>query len=249
MRLPEAAHTSRPWRIHEITGVQPYRTGSGGGRRLRSRGLHPGAVAAALGREGVGLRAGCGAIWVCGSVGRRSATTVGRVGNSREEITGGMSLFSRLVSACTQFANRRGIYAGRRSTKVHVRLYRWSKGRIGGNIPGRRAARILLLEHVGAKSGVHRTSPLIYIADGDAIVVAASKAGQPDHPAWFHNLLAAPNTTIQLGAESRQVQARIANDAERERLWPRFVAALPDYEFYRQHAAHRTIPILILDRR
>lgn len=160
-----------------------------------------------------------------------------------------MSILARFVSAGAQFANRCGIYAGRRSTKAHVPLYRWSKGRIGGHFPGRRNAHILLLEHVGAKTGVHRTSPLMYIDDGDAVAVAASKAGQPTHPAWFHNVIAQPDTTIQLGAESRRVRARVATDAEREYLWPKFVAAVPDYEFYQRHAGRRTIPIVILEPR
>ncbi|MBF6425851.1 nitroreductase family deazaflavin-dependent oxidoreductase [Nocardia cyriacigeorgica] len=160
-----------------------------------------------------------------------------------------MALWARFVSACTQFTSQRGIYLGRRSTKLHVRAYRWSKGRVGGRLVGCPDARILLLDHVGAKSGVRRTSPLVYIEDGDMVAVAASKAGQPNHPAWFHNLTARPDTTIQLGPETRPVRARVASDAERERLWPKLVAVFPDFEFYQQQAGDRTIPVVILDRR
>ncbi|MBF6516280.1 nitroreductase family deazaflavin-dependent oxidoreductase [Nocardia cyriacigeorgica] len=129
-----------------------------------------------------------------------------------------------------------------------MRAYRWSNGRIGGHLAGCPEARILLLDHVGAKSGVRRTSPLVYVEDGDAVAVAASKAGPPNHPAWFHNLIAGPDTTIRLGPETRRVRARVAGDAERERLWPELVAAFPGFEFYQQQAGDRTIPVVILDR-
>ncbi len=163
--------------------------------------------------------------------------------------TGSMALLGRFVSAVSQFANSRGVYAGRRSTKIHARVYRWSRGRLGGRMPGHPQGRILLLEHVGAKSGIRRTSPLMYVADGATVAVAASKAGQPEHPGWYHNLLAHPETTIELGGEVRAVRARVADEAERDRLWPRFVAMVPDFEFYQRRAASRTIPVVILEPR
>ncbi|AYF79192.1 nitroreductase family deazaflavin-dependent oxidoreductase [Nocardia yunnanensis] len=130
-----------------------------------------------------------------------------------------------------------------------MRVYRWTRGRLGGRLPGRRAGNILLLEHVGARSGVRRTSPLMYVPDGAAVAVAASKAGQPSHPGWFHNLMANPDTTIQLGARVHPVRARLADPAERDRLWPRFVAAVPDFAFFQEHAGSRTIPVVILEPR
>jgi deazaflavin-dependent oxidoreductase (nitroreductase family) len=141
------------------------------------------------------------------------------------------------------------VYLGPRSTKYHVALYRWSRGRLGGHLPGWPGARVLLLDHVGARSGVRRTSPLMYYRKGDLVAVAASKAGQPSHPAWFHNLKAHPDTTIQIGPNVLAVRARVASHEERERLWPQFVAFYPGYEFYRQHAAGRTIPVVILEPR
>ena len=105
-----------------------------------------------------------------------------------------------------------------------------------------------LLEHRGAKSGLKRTSPLMYHDDGTLVAVAASKAGQPTNPAWFHNLEANPDTTIQIGAEMRHVRARVATEQERARLWPEFVAFYPGYEFFREHAGSRRIPIVILER-
>ena len=120
---------------------------------------------------------------------------------------------------------------------------------MGGHLPGWPEARIVLVDHTGARSGVRRTSPLMYHADGDHIAVAASKAGQPSHPAWFHNLRANPDTTIQIGSVVRAVRARVATDEERDRLWPEFVAFYPGYDFFQRHAKRRTIPIVILDPR
>jgi deazaflavin-dependent oxidoreductase (nitroreductase family) len=159
------------------------------------------------------------------------------------------SLSGRITAASSQALNRRGIYLGRRSTKIHVAVYRRSHGRIGGHLPGWPGAKIALVDHCGAKSGLRRTSPLMFHADGDAIVVVASKAGQPTHPAWLHNLMASPDTTVQIGSEVRPVRARLATDAERDRLWPEFLTFYPGYAFFREHAKPRILPIVILDRR
>ena len=72
--------------------------------------------------------------------------------------------------------------------------------------------------------------------DGAVVAVVASKAGQPTNPAWFHNLTTHPDTTIQIGAAVRTVHARVATDEERERLWPKFVAFYPGYEFFQRNA-------------
>lgn len=161
-----------------------------------------------------------------------------------------MSLLGKLTLPASEFINKRGIYLGRRATRVHVAIYRRSGGRIGGHLPGWPHARIVLVDHTGAKSGAKRTSPLMYHEDGNAIVVAGSKAGQPTNPAWFHNLKANPDTTIQIGSEVREVRARVASDEEHDRLWPEFVAFYPGYEFFRRHAKeYRDIPIVILEPR
>ena len=160
-----------------------------------------------------------------------------------------MSWLGRLTAESSQLANRRGVYVGRRGAKIHVALYRWTGGRVGGHLPGWPQARIALVDHTGARSGVKRTSPLMYHAHGDAIAVVASKAGQPTNPAWFHNLEANPDTTIQIGSVVREVRARVASDAERARLWPEFVAFFPGYDFYQRNAQGRKIPIVILDPR
>jgi deazaflavin-dependent oxidoreductase (nitroreductase family) len=159
------------------------------------------------------------------------------------------SAFAQLTASSSEFLNKRGIYLGPRSTKLHVALYRRSGGRFGGHIPGWPQARLLLLDHTGARSGVRRTSPLMYQEDGEAIAVMASKAGQPTNPAWFHNLVAHPDTTIQIGSEVRPVRARVAAEEERQRLWAKFVALYPGSEAYRRNAKGRTIPVVVLDPR
>lgn len=160
-----------------------------------------------------------------------------------------MGLLGRISSAGSDLAGKRGIYLGPRSTRLHVALYRRSGGRLGNHVPGWPEARILLLDHTGAKSGIHRTSPVIFREDGHAVAVVASKAGLPSNPAWFHNLRANPDTTIQIGRELRPVHARVADDEERARLWPRFVSIFPAYDSYERNAAGRTIPIVILEPR
>ena len=129
----------------------------------------------------------------------------------------------------------------------HTLLYRLTGGRIGHTAPG--LPTMLLLDHVGAKSGTQRTSPLLYIRDGDDLVIVASKGGHPQHPAWFHNLKANPDTMVQVGGEKRRVTARVANAEERTRLWPKAVAAYGDFAEYQRRSRGREIPLVILERR
>jgi F420H(2)-dependent quinone reductase len=107
---------------------------------------------------------------------------------------------------------------------------------------------MLLLDHVGAKSGKRRTTPLVYVPDGDDVVLVASKGGHPRNPAWFHNLRAHPDTSVQIGSSRRPVHARVATSAERERLWPRVVDAYGGYAGY-QRRTKREIPLVILEPR
>ena len=134
----------------------------------------------------------------------------------------------------------------RRLAGGHTQLYRLTRGVIGHRVPGMPPN--LLLDHVGARSGVKRTVPLLYIEDGADLVLVASKGGYPRHPAWLHNLKANPDTTVQVGARVRPVHARVATAAERERLWPRAVAVYPGYADY-QARAGREIPLVILEPR
>lgn len=129
---------------------------------------------------------------------------------------------------------------------LHTAVYRASGGRLGHTLPGV-PGKMLLLDHVGAKSGARRTSPLLYIEDGENVVIVASKGGFPKHPAWFHNLEANPDTTVQIGPEHRKVHARVATAEERERLWPMAVATYAGYEDYQARSKGREIPLVILE--
>ena len=160
-----------------------------------------------------------------------------------------MSLRARLAMSISQFLSARGVYLEPRSTKIHVALYRRSGGKIGGHLPGWPAAPISLLDHIGAKSGIRRTSPVMYHQDGGWLAMAASKVGQRTNPAWFHNVKANPDTTIQIGTEQGNVRSRVATEHERDVLWPKFVAFYPGYEFFQRNARNRTIPIVILEPR
>ena len=106
----------------------------------------------------------------------------------------------------------------------------------------------MLLDHVGAKSGTKRTTPLLYVQDSDDVAVIASKGGSPKNPAWFHNLRAHPDTTVQLGTERRAVRARVAHVDERERLWRKAVEAYGGYRGY-QERTEREIPVVVLEPR
>ena len=134
----------------------------------------------------------------------------------------------------------------RRMIEGHVLVYRASHGVIGHRIPG--GAPMLLLDHVGAKSGKRRTTPLVYGRDGQNIVLVASKGGHPRHPAWYHNLLANPDTTIQVGSSRSQVHARVAEGDERTRLWQLMVGIYSGYDGYRRRT-EREIPVVVLEPR
>jgi deazaflavin-dependent oxidoreductase (nitroreductase family) len=132
----------------------------------------------------------------------------------------------------------------RRAAGGHTQLYRATGGRIGHRFPG--SPPMLLLDHTGAKSSKRRTTPLVYVRDGSDFVLVASKGGYPRNPAWFHNLLAHPQTTIQVGSKTHQVRARVATAAERPRLWKAALAVYGGYADY-QARAEREIPLVVLE--
>jgi F420H(2)-dependent quinone reductase len=133
----------------------------------------------------------------------------------------------------------------------HIELYRtdpekarlWDSTSLGG--PG--VLPTLLLTTTGQKSGQPRSSPLIYGEAGDAYVVIASKGGMPKHPLWYLNLEANPRCELMVGAKRLVARARVAQGAERERLWKQMVAIYPPYEEYQQRAGARTIPVMVLE--
>jgi F420H(2)-dependent quinone reductase len=127
-------------------------------------------------------------------------------------------------------------------TQAHVRAYRLSGGRIGGNFRG---APVLLLDHHGRKTGRKLTSPLIYARDGDDLVIVASYGGAPKHPLWWLNLREHPTTTVQVGGEKRLVTAHEAEGEERVRLWPKVVEVYAPYAEYQKKTSRR-IPVIVL---
>ena len=131
------------------------------------------------------------------------------------------------------------------SVKGHTAIFRLTGGRVGGRMVG---GPILLLHHVGAKSGKERISPLLYLPDGERMVIVASKGGYTKHPGWFHNLKANPDTTIQIGTENRKVHARVATGDERDELFNKAAAAYSGYKGY-QARTERKIPVVVLERR
>jgi deazaflavin-dependent oxidoreductase (nitroreductase family) len=127
-------------------------------------------------------------------------------------------------------------------TRLNNALYRASGGRIAGRFPS--GAPICLLTTVGRKTGEERTVALLYLRDGDDVVVVASQGGMPRHPGWYHNLVDEPKVSIQIGRESRRYVARTASDEERSALWPRLNAMYRGYDDY-QSKTDRQIPVVI----
>jgi deazaflavin-dependent oxidoreductase (nitroreductase family) len=127
-------------------------------------------------------------------------------------------------------------------TKANVAVYRSSGGRLGGKVKG---APVLLLDHVGRKSGKARTTPVLYLKNGDDLVIVASRGGSDAMPAWWLNLRSNPATTVQVGRERRRVVAREATPEERAELWPRLTQMYGDYAAY-QTRTSRQIPVIIL---
>jgi deazaflavin-dependent oxidoreductase (nitroreductase family) len=125
----------------------------------------------------------------------------------------------------------------------HTWLYRLSDGRFGSMLPGGLPA--LLLTTRGRKSGELRTSPLLFLRDGEKVILVASKGGFPEHPAWYLNLQAHPEVEIQLGSERIKMRAETATPEKKARLWPRLCALYPPYQGY-QAKTDREIPVVIL---
>ncbi len=127
-------------------------------------------------------------------------------------------------------------------TGAHAALYRLTDGRLGDRI---RRSPVLLLTTTGRKSGKERTVPLLYLTDGDDLVVVGSYGGGAQHPAWWRNLQANPEATVQVGRRTLRVRARGAGPEERARLWVRLVEMYPDYATY-QRSTSREIPVIVL---
>jgi deazaflavin-dependent oxidoreductase (nitroreductase family) len=128
------------------------------------------------------------------------------------------------------------------NTKI-IDEFRANGGKVGGPFEG---APLLLLHTVGAKTGQPRVNPMMYLADGDNYVVFASKAGAPTNPDWYHNLVANPRASIELGDKTINVVAHVANDETRERLWSTQKERYPGFADY-EAKTDRQIPVVVLE--
>jgi len=128
--------------------------------------------------------------------------------------------------------------------RFHVRIYRLTGGRFVGRVG---KAPILLLTTTGRRSGQPRTSPLLYLQDGERLAIVASFGGHATHPVWYLNLTANPEVQVQVGRDRFAATARTAAPEERERLWPQLVAMYSSYAGY-QRKTEREIPIVLLER-
>lgn len=141
----------------------------------------------------------------------------------------------------------RGTRFARLYAELHVRLYRWTGGRIGGAIRVAAGPRppVLLLETRGRRTGAWRQTPLIFLRDGEDLVVVAANAGHPDHPAWWLNLTADAHAFVQIGNERRAVVGEPVDGARRDELWRRFAAMYDGLDRY-QDQARRRFPVVVL---
>ena len=122
--------------------------------------------------------------------------------------------------------------------------YRANGGKVNGRFAG---APLLLLTTTGARSGQPRTAPLAYTTDGDRLVVIASKGGAPTNPDWFHNLLANPEVTVELGAERFPARAVVPDGEERDRLFDQMAGQMPGFADCQRRTARR-VPVVGLER-
>jgi deazaflavin-dependent oxidoreductase (nitroreductase family) len=126
-----------------------------------------------------------------------------------------------------------------------IEEFRANKGRVGGPFEG---ASMLLLTTTGAKSGRAHITPLVYLPDGDRMVVFGSKGGAPTNPDWYHNLVAHPDVTVETGTESFPARATIITGQERDRLYARQVERRPAFADYERKTS-RKIPAIALERK
>lgn len=124
-----------------------------------------------------------------------------------------------------------------------IEEFRANGGQVGGPFAG---MPMLILHATGAKTGRERVTPLVYQADGDRLVIFASKGGAPDNPDWYHNVVAHPDVTVEVGTETRRVRARVAEGDERERLWAKQKELVPAFAEYEERTS-RQIPVVVLE--
>jgi deazaflavin-dependent oxidoreductase (nitroreductase family) len=125
-----------------------------------------------------------------------------------------------------------------------IEEFRANGGRVGGQFEG---GNMILVHHLGRKSGTERVNPLAYLPDGDSYVIVASAGGAPKNPDWYHNLKAAALTTVEVGTETFPVKVEEVGSDEHADLWKRVTTAMPGFAEY-EKTANRTIPLLRLTR-
>jgi len=125
-----------------------------------------------------------------------------------------------------------------------IEEFRANDGVVGGPFEG---APMVLLTTTGAKSGTARTSPLVYFAEGDRRIIFASKAGAPTNPDWYHNILANPQVTVEIGTETYEATAQVIEGDERDRIYAAQAAIMPGFAEY-QEKTTRVIPVVELVR-
>lgn len=129
--------------------------------------------------------------------------------------------------------------------KQIIEEFRTNGGKVGGPFEG---APLLLLHHVGAKSGIERVSPLMYQTVEDGYAVFASKQGADTNPDWLHNIVANPETTVEVGSDTVTVRARLAEGDEHDRIWTKQKGIAPQFAEYEQRTAREVIPVVVLER-
>jgi deazaflavin-dependent oxidoreductase (nitroreductase family) len=124
-----------------------------------------------------------------------------------------------------------------------IEEFRANGGKVGGQFDG---APLLLLHTTGAKSGQEHVTPVMYRQVGDGYAVFASKAGAPNNPDWYHNLVANPSVRAEIGADTVPLTARIAKGDERDRIWTAHKTVNPGFADYEKKTT-RQIPVVILE--
>ena len=127
-------------------------------------------------------------------------------------------------------------------SRIHVSLYRLSRGRIGGRLWN---APVLLLTTIGRKTGKKRTTPVLYLRDGERIIIVASNGGRDNEPSWWTNLRHDPHADVQIRSEKGKMIARKAAEEEKGDYWPLLTKMYPAYNDY-QRRTRREIPVVIL---
>jgi deazaflavin-dependent oxidoreductase (nitroreductase family) len=130
------------------------------------------------------------------------------------------------------------------NTKI-IAEFRSNDGKVGGQFEG---APLLLLTTTGARSGQPRVNPMMYLDEGDRLYVFASKAGAPTNPDWYHNLVAHPDVTVEVGTETVAMTASVVDRSERDRVYTEQASRYPGFAEY-EAKTDRVIPVVALDRR